>query len=1154
MNDIAGTNHGIPSGGPVFTAGKVSQGLQFDGLDDYVSVSVVPTPDLLTATGMTFDLWIKPTFTQEREYPIVDFSNLGGLKGIIFGINYSAARGGTFYVAINDTNGVEHLLSSPDNSVANGVFQHLTATYDRATGVAKLYVNGVEKVSQTLGGFTARYALALYIGRFAAAGLNSSIRFAGIMDELEVLARAMSAAEIQALYNADSAGKCKAQTPCPTVTGLTPTSGALGSTVAITGTNLTGVTAVRFANNVNAQFTINSATQITATVPSGAVTGAITLSKPNCADVQTPTFTVMTPPQCPTIANLNPSSGAVGSTVTITGTNFTDVSAVRFTNNVNAQFTVNSSTQITVTVPSGAATGPITLSKPNCADVSTQPFTVTSALCINVAISTSLTAGAGTTLTVPITASDTTGKGVIAYDTTITFDPAVLRLQSAPTDKTSTLSSNFTITTNSPSAGQLRISGFGSAPLAGAGTLLNLKFDVLGAAQTCSNLNFTSFRFNEGTPCSTTTNGRACVTGGGTISGAVSYCVTPKPVPGVAVNVTGSSTTSATTNSGGNYTLPNLSSGNYTLTPTKTGDTNGIASFDAALVAQHVVGISTLTSCQQLAGDTSNNSELSSFDAALIAQFVVGITNPASIAGTWKFVPPTRSYTNLSSDQTGQNFDAVLVGDVSGNWAPTNLLPAFELLTPASAPDQAVQVSLSELTAATGASLIIPITVGDLSGRGVIAYDFDLTYDAGVLQAQLDPTDATGTLSSAFTITPNASPGRLRVSGFGTSPLAGSGVLLKLRFNVVGSAGANTALTWQKFQFNEGIPAASLVNGRIVVLNIPTLSFSPLTQTVAAGSTGSLTLLASVAPTSALTLNLTSANPAVAAVPATATLPAGQTMTTFNVTANAVGGPVTIVAALASAPGTPLATASVTVVRPVACVSAASFTGDRLASEAIVAAFGARLAATTASANTVPLPTSLAGTTVSVRDSTGVERLAPLFFVSADQINYLMPPGTANGLTTVTVTSGDGTVSTGRMTIALVAPGLFAANANGQGAPAAVLLRVKADGAQSFENVAQWDSTLSRFVPAPIDLGPTGDQVFLIAFGTGLRNRSALTAVSLLIGGVPAEVQFAGPQGELVGLDQLNLLLPRSLAGRGEVDLALTVDGQAANMLRISFR
>jgi uncharacterized protein (TIGR03437 family) len=240
--------------------------------------------------------------------------------------------------------------------------------------------------------------------------------------------------------------------------------------------------------------------------------------------------------------------------------------------------------------------------------------------------------------------------------------------------------------------------------------------------------------------------------------------------------------------------------------------------------------------------------------------------------------------------------------------------------------------------------------------------------------------------------------------------------------------------------------------------------------------------------------------------------------------------------------------------RSVATVSAADYRGAALAAESIVAAFGTNLAVATQAATSVPLPFVLAGTSVRVRDRLNAERLAPLFFVSAGQINYQIPAGTATGVATVSVISGDGVSSAGQITITNVAPGLFSANATGQGVPAAVLLRVKADGSQSFENVARWDSTLNRFVPAPIDLGTQGEQVYLIAFGTGWRNRSALAAVSLRIGGTQPEVLFAGAQGDLVGLDQLNVLLPRDLLGRGEVDLLLTVDGQAANTLRLSFR
>ncbi len=238
-----------------------------------------------------------------------------------------------------------------------------------------------------------------------------------------------------------------------------------------------------------------------------------------------------------------------------------------------------------------------------------------------------------------------------------------------------------------------------------------------------------------------------------------------------------------------------------------------------------------------------------------------------------------------------------------------------------------------------------------------------------------------------------------------------------------------------------------------------------------------------------------------------------------------------------------------------ASVSAASFADDnRLAPESITALFGVNLGTETLAASSLPLPTTLAGVSLKVTDSAGVERLAPLFFVSPGQINYVVPAGTANGPVTLTVMNAGVPVASGEARIGSAAPGLFSANASGDGVAAALALRIKADGSQSYEPVAQFDPEQNRFVPTPIDLGSGADQVFLVFYGTGLRYRSSLSAVSCAIGGVDSEALFAGPAPGFVGLDQVNVRLPRSLAGRGEVDVALMVDGEAANPVRVSIR
>src|SRR5262249_4618400 len=137
---------------------------------------------------------------------------------------------------------------------------------------------------------------------------------------------------------------------------------------------------------------------------------------------------------------------------------------------------------------------------------------------------------------------------------------------------------------------------------------------------------------------------------------------------------------------------------------------------------------------------------------------------------------------------------------------------------------------------------------------------------------------------------------------------------------------------------------------------------------------------------------------------------------------------------------------------------------------------------------------------------------------------------------------------------AAVAPGLFAANANGQGVAAALVLRVRADGSQQFEPVAQFDPAQNKFVAVPIELGPEGDQVFLILFGTGIRFRGDLSKVTAKVGGANASALYAGPQNSFVGLDQVNMMIPRSLAGRGGVDVSLTADGQMANRVQVNIK
>jgi uncharacterized protein (TIGR03437 family) len=196
----------------------------------------------------------------------------------------------------------------------------------------------------------------------------------------------------------------------------------------------------------------------------------------------------------------------------------------------------------------------------------------------------------------------------------------------------------------------------------------------------------------------------------------------------------------------------------------------------------------------------------------------------------------------------------------------------------------------------------------------------------------------------------------------------------------------------------------------------------------------------------------------------------------------------------------------------------------------------------------------LNGAGVTVTDSAGTERPADVFFSSSTQINYLVPDQTELGRATLTVTAANGAKLTTPLQISAVAPGIFSANSDGKGVAAAQALLVKADGTRSFLQVLQCGAAPGSCVGVPIDLGADTDQVVLILYATGLRGLSSLDNVRCNIGGLPGQVLYAGPQNQFKGLDQVNVLIPKGLKGRGQVNVALSVDRQLSNTVTVNIK
>lgn len=222
-----------------------------------------------------------------------------------------------------------------------------------------------------------------------------------------------------------------------------------------------------------------------------------------------------------------------------------------------------------------------------------------------------------------------------------------------------------------------------------------------------------------------------------------------------------------------------------------------------------------------------------------------------------------------------------------------------------------------------------------------------------------------------------------------------------------------------------------------------------------------------------------------------------------------------------------------------ATVSGASYL-FQIAPKEIVSAFGQNFSAISDKATDTPLPTSLAGVTVKVRDSAGVERLSPLFFVSPTQINYQIPAGTALGQAVVTVTASNGRLHNGLIDVQSNAPSIFTMNQQGTGAAAAL--------------------DAITFTGAPFNAMQANGQPNIIAlFTTGLgadvtdADGNVNTSVEARIDGQVVTVQYAGRAPGFVGLNQINVQLPAGIAS-GTHTLTLSRNGALSNTVTIAIR
>ena len=222
-------------------------------------------------------------------------------------------------------------------------------------------------------------------------------------------------------------------------------------------------------------------------------------------------------------------------------------------------------------------------------------------------------------------------------------------------------------------------------------------------------------------------------------------------------------------------------------------------------------------------------------------------------------------------------------------------------------------------------------------------------------------------------------------------------------------------------------------------------------------------------------------------------------------------------------------------------VSSASYAaGKSLAPNEIVALFGAGMAFSSSSATALPLPQALGGTTVTITDSQGTARVCQLFFASPQQVNFVVPEGTAMGAASLTVMINGSVYASGQITIAPVAPSIFTINSSGTGLVAAYT-----------QSPAGYMLPYNPSTLTPVPVNVSSGNVYMVMAGTGAAAGSA-SAAQAYIGNVEVPVSSIGAYPPFVGLDAIVLgPLPASLSGAGTQTISFSVNGVAANPVTI---
>ncbi len=289
------------------------------------------------------------------------------------------------------------------------------------------------------------------------------------------------------------------------------------------------------------------------------------------------------------------------------------------------------------------------------------------------------------------------------------------------------------------------------------------------------------------------------------ISGQVVYHASANPVAEALLNLSGNAADSSFTDENGRYFFSNLQPDlDYTTKPSKTGDftPETILSYDAALTARIALNLfPDATASQIMAADVDKDGNVLMYDASLIAHYAVGFPPvAASHAGNWVFSPMNRNYTSLNFMTTGQDYQAILLGDVDGNWNHEAAGGTGKVSY-----DQFAITKVKQN--ANEDELVIPLTAEP--DEQIYSCDLTLRFDPSVLSFnRIEKTE----VSRHFqTLSNTSEPGTLRISAFGVQPVSQNGPFLLLNFKIIGEKSHVTDINVDSYIINNNPAKRGLI-------------------------------------------------------------------------------------------------------------------------------------------------------------------------------------------------------------------------------------------------------------------------------------------------------------------------------------------------------